>query len=82
MINVVGQLSLRGHWLQNNLNKPNFSKPSTNDKLHSQLSAFKKVCRKLLRKGFLFCKFSVIPAEGSLSSRKLGVLKARSGKVI
>lgn len=76
MIHVAGQLSLRGHWLQNHLNKPSFSKPEANDKLYSQLSAFKKLCKKSLRKCFLFCKFSVIPAEGSLSSRKLGVLKA------
>lgn len=55
--------------------KPSVSKPTVTDKWYLQLNAFKNVCRKLLRKFFLACKFSVIPAEGSLSSRKLGVLK-------
>lgn len=40
-----------------------------------QLSAFKNLCAKLIRKCFLACKFFVTPAEGSLSSGKLGVLK-------
>lgn len=52
-----------------------FSKSAASDELYLQQNVCMKVHKKFSRKCFLACKFSVIPAEGSLSSRKLGVWK-------